>query len=166
MLLSHSAYFIKNETYKLNNSTLYQYKEINYNLSLKKKPSHHTDAFIPSYYVNIFFNDFTQPQNDYSLYLYQPCKMTLSNSNSLWNYILNYYNINIYLPYSQNASHYTNYVEYILQNIIIVFYSSVYDYTAVKTVLFWPDVTSKIICLNIKSITTFIDWVLVNVTKI
>lgn len=128
MLLFCSVYFVKNKIYKLNNSTSYQYKKTDYNLSLKKKSFHSADVTEPLYYIdvfislyyNIFFNDSAQSQDNYLSYLCQLCEMTLSNSNSLLNYTFNYHNMNTYSSTTQKTNYYVNYIEHTVQNIVVI----------------------------------------------
>lgn len=83
--------------------------------------------------------------------------MTFQNSEQLRTHILNYHDINTQSSMTQNTSQYVNYVEHIIQNVIIISSSSAHNYTAVKTSLFCSDNKSKTIHLNMKSTTIFID---------
>ncbi len=93
--------------------------------------------------------------------------MPLETSKNLWNYILNWYEVDTHFSITKVTTQQVNYIKHVLQNVVVILQSSVHEYITVKATLFWHDAEQKMtICLDTESTTTFIDQSLVNKTKI
>ena len=77
---------------------------------------------------------------DDSLYSCYSCEMPLETSKNLWNHTLNWHKVDTHFSITKTATQQVNYIEYALQNVIVILQLSVYEYTAVKATLFWHDI--------------------------
>ncbi len=93
--------------------------------------------------------------------------MSLETSENLQNHTLDWHKVDTHFSITKVTTQQVNYIEHILQNIVVISQLSVHEYITVKATLFWHDIKQKMtICLDTESTTTFIDWSLVNKTKI
>jgi len=158
-------YFIKmNKSYRAYESN----DALSLNNNIKNESSHHVNISKPSHHTDVFFNDSMQStQYDDSLYSCCSCEMPLETSENLWNHILNWHEVDTHFSITKVATQQVSYIEYILQNVVVISQLSVHEYTAVKAILFWHDTEQKMtICLDTESTTMFIDQSLVNKAKI
>jgi len=112
LLLSCFAYFIKiNESYRAYKSNDALFADNN----IKNKSSHHVNISESSHHTDVFFNNSAQPtQYDDSLYSCCSCKMPLETSKNLWNYILNWYKVDIHFSITKAATQQVNYIKHTL----------------------------------------------------
>ncbi len=129
------------------------------NNNTENESSHYADISESSHHTDVFFNNSTQStQYDDSLYSCHSCEMPLETSENLWNYILNWHEVDTHFSITKVTTQQVNYIEHALQNIVVISQSSVHEYIAVKATLFWHDIKQKMtICLDTKSTTMFID---------
>ena len=84
--------------------------------------------------------------------------MPLETSKNLWNYILNWYEVDTHFSITKVTTQQVNYIKHVLQNVVVILQSSVYEYITVKATLFWHDAEQEMtICLDTESTTMFID---------